>query len=102
MRWLPLRAWPSWTEHDTGDQYKVTYILEDMTEGGLKKLFRNQSVNDSANITSFVAHYIDSDPEKTSCNLTSGILTLTITATVGEGSSIESETRTYQIVPRPG
>ncbi len=92
----------SWTEYDTDDRYQVTYTLENMPEGGLKKLLRNQSVNGSANITSFVAQYIDSYPEKTSCNLTSGILNLTITATVGEGSLTQSETRTYKIVPRSG
>ncbi|MFC2044083.1 prepilin-type N-terminal cleavage/methylation domain-containing protein [Chloroflexota bacterium] len=97
---LPELLIVSWNEYDTSDQYQVTYNLEDMAEGGFKKLFRNQSVNDSANITSFVAQYIDSEPEKTSCNFTSGILSLTITATVGEGSLTQSETRIYEVVPR--
>jgi len=92
----------SWIEQNTGDVYQVTYTLENMPEGGLKKLLRNQSVNTSANTTTLVAQYIDSDAGKISCNLTSGILTLTVTATVGEGSPTESETRTYKIVPRPG
>ncbi len=91
-----------WTEQNTGDVYQVTYTLENMPEGGLKKLLRNQSVNASANTTTLVAQYIDSNAGKSSCNLASGILTLTVTATVGEGSPTESETRTYKIVPRPG
>lgn len=33
---------------------------------------------------------------------TSGALTFTVTATVGGGSQGQSETRTYEIVPRPG
>lgn len=92
----------SWIDGSSGDEYQVTYTLEDMAGSALKELRRNQSVNSGANTTSLVARYIDSDPEKTSCNLTSGILTLTITATVGNGAMMESETRTYRIVPRPG
>ena len=91
----------SWIDGDSSDEYQVTYTLEDMPSSVLKELWRNQSVNDSANITSLVAQYIDSDSEKTSCNLTSGILSLTITATVGRGATVESETRTYRIAPRP-
>jgi prepilin-type N-terminal cleavage/methylation domain-containing protein len=92
----------SWIDGSTGDEYQVTYTLEDMPGSALKELQRNQSVNGSADTTSLVAQHIDSDPEKTSCNLTGGILTLTITATVGTGATMESETRTYQIAPRPG
>jgi len=92
----------SWIDVSSGDEYQVTYTLEDTPGSALKELRRNQSVNGSANTTSFVAQQIDPDPEKTSCNLTSSILTLTITATVGSGATMESETRTYRIVPKPG
>jgi prepilin-type N-terminal cleavage/methylation domain-containing protein len=87
---------------DGNNRYQVTYTLEDMSGSTLKELRRNQSVNGSANTTSLIAEYINPDPAKTSCNFTSGILTLTITATVGGGATVGSETKTYQIVPRPG
>ena len=91
----------SWTEQNSGDPYEVTYILEDMPEGQLKKMLRNQSINGTDNTTTLVAQYIDPDPQKTSCNLTSGILTLTVTSTVSDGSLTQSETRIYKVVPRP-
>lgn len=92
----------SWIDGSSGDEYQVTYTLEDMPDSTLKELRRNRSVNGSTNTTLLVAQYIDPDPEKTSCNLTSGILNLTITATVGRGATMESETRTCQVAPRPG
>jgi prepilin-type N-terminal cleavage/methylation domain-containing protein len=92
----------SWIDGSNGDEYQITYTLEDMPDSTLKELWRNLSVNGSGNITSLVAQYIDSDPERTSCNITSGILTLTITATVGGGAMMESESRTYRVTPRPG
>jgi prepilin-type N-terminal cleavage/methylation domain-containing protein len=92
----------SWIDGRTGDEYQVTYALQDMPDSVLKELRRNQSINGSANTTSLVAQYIDSDPEKTRCELTDGILTLTITASVGRGATMESETKTYRVVPRPG
>lgn len=91
----------SWTEQNSGDPYEVTYILEDMPEGQLKKMLRNQSINGTDNTTTLVAQYIDPDPQKTSCNLTSGILTLTVTSMVSDGSLTQSETRIYKVVPRP-
>ena len=92
----------SWIGRSSGNEYQVTYTLEDIPGSTLKELRRNQSVNGSDNTTFVVAQYIDSDPEKTSCNLTGGIISLTITANVGSGATMESETRTYQIVQRPG
>jgi hypothetical protein len=91
-----------WIDGNSGDEYQVTYTLENMPGSALKELRRNQSVNDSANVTLLVAQHIDPDPEKTRCELTNGILTLTIKATVGDGATMESETRTNQVAPRPG
>jgi prepilin-type N-terminal cleavage/methylation domain-containing protein len=91
-----------WVDGSTGHEYQITYTLEDMPDSPFKELRRNQSVNGSANITSLVAQYIDADSEKTTCELSNGILTLTVTATVGGGSTMESETKTYQVVLRPG
>jgi len=90
----------SWTEEASGDEYQVVYTLGNILESELKKLHRNQSVNGEASTTTLVAQYIDPDPKKTKCEFTNGLLTLTVTATVGNGSLTESETRTYKIVPR--
>ena len=91
-----------WTEENSGDEYQIVYTLENMSGGELKKLLRTQSINGGGTITTLVARYINLDSQKTRCEFSNGIFTLTITATVVEGSLTESETRTYQVVPRPG
>ncbi len=91
----------SWIEIGSGDEYEVSYIFEDMPENPFKRLLRNQSVNGGDKTTTLVAQYINSDPEKTSGNLTAGILTLSVTATVSNGPLTQSETRFYKIIPRP-
>jgi type II secretory pathway pseudopilin PulG len=90
----------SWTDGDSGDEWQVVYTLENMSVSGLKKLMRNQSINGGENISTLVAQYIDPDSERTKCQFVSGTLSLTITAAVGNGSNMESESRTYQLVPR--
>lgn len=92
----------TWIDGNSGDEYRITYTLEEMAGSDLKKLLRNQTVNSSDNATSVVAHNIDADPGMTSCNLTDGVLNLKLTATVGRGATAESETRTYKVLPRPG
>ena len=99
---LPNLLVLSWIDGSSGEEHQVTYTLEDMPGSTLKELRRNQSVNGTDNITSLVARQIDSDPEKTRCELTNGILILTMTANIGNGATMESETRTYRILPRPG
>jgi prepilin-type N-terminal cleavage/methylation domain-containing protein len=69
---------------------EVTYTLED------GELWRSESVDDDPPTLTRVAEYID--PDQTSCVWDSGVLTFTVTATVGE----ESETRIYRVQPRPG
>jgi len=92
----------NWIDAGTGDEYEITYTLEDMDSGSMKKLLRTQSINDTGNITSLVSQHIDYANELTSCNYTSGIFNLTVTATVGGGMKIGSETRIYRFFPRPG
>jgi prepilin-type N-terminal cleavage/methylation domain-containing protein len=53
----------------------------------------------SANGSATVAITNDGDLDAT---ITGRVLTLTVTASVGDGSSERSETRVYEIVPRPG
>ena len=47
---------------------------------------------------SIAAEYIDPDVAKTRCDWDGEVLTFTVTATVGD----ESETRVYEVKPRPG
>jgi prepilin-type N-terminal cleavage/methylation domain-containing protein len=90
----------TWTEGATNYTHTVIYTLGSMS-GGLNKLLRSESVNGGNQTVTFVAEYID--PAQTSCYplgvLPAGdTLTFTVTATVGE----QSETRIYQVTPRPG
>jgi prepilin-type N-terminal cleavage/methylation domain-containing protein len=84
-------------EGGTGDSHNVTYTLENMS-GGLKKLQRAHYINSNPNpdSTTIVAEYISG----TSCAWDSNKrkFTFSVTATVGE----ESQTRTYEVEPRPG
>jgi prepilin-type N-terminal cleavage/methylation domain-containing protein len=86
----------TWIEWETGDSHAVNYTLEDNT------LQRSYSVNGGDPTVTTVAEYIDPDPDQTSCYplgvLPPGaVLTFTVTATVGG----ESETRVYEVKPRP-
>lgn len=99
---LPNFVTMYWIDGNSSDEYHVTYTLEDMPSSAFKELRRNESVNGSVNATSLVAHHIDPDPEKTRCEFTNGILTLSIEVNMGNGATMESETRTSRIVPRPG
>jgi type II secretory pathway component PulJ len=80
--------------------YNVTYMLQAMPSGQMMVLQRQYSVNSTPSSTTIVAEYINPDPTHTSCawNATAKILTFTVTATVGK----ESETRVYEVKPRPG
>jgi prepilin-type N-terminal cleavage/methylation domain-containing protein len=78
----------TWTEWN-GTVNEVTYTLEGA------KLWRDY---DGDGQRSLIAQFINPDSEKTKCEFTSGALTFTVTATVGG----QSETRIYEIVPRPG
>jgi type II secretory pathway component PulJ len=99
---LPEILVMEWIDGNNGDEYEVSYSLEAMSGSGLAQLRRDLYVNGSANTTALVASYIDSDPSMTVCQFSDGILTFMITASVGGGSSLESETRTYKVVTRPG
>ena len=90
-----------WIEQGSCDEYQLTYTLENMAEGQLKKMLRHQYINGVLNNSTLVAQYIEPDSGCTSCDYNNGILSLNIMATVERGSSIETETRSYNISPRP-
>jgi len=84
-------TWEGW---DT-TLHEVTYTLED-TE--LKRSYWNDTGETSEIL---VAQYINPDSAKTKCDFTDGVLTLTVTASVGTWPKVESETRVYEVIPRP-
>jgi prepilin-type N-terminal cleavage/methylation domain-containing protein len=95
----------TWTEIGGNHTvHKVIYTLVDMS-GGLERLERDHYIGNetSPDSTTIVAEYIDPDPAKTSCKplgpLQPGVaLNFTVTATLGG----RSETRVYEVEPRPG
>jgi prepilin-type N-terminal cleavage/methylation domain-containing protein len=89
----------NWTDSQGGNN-TVIYTLQAMASApALSVLARNHTINGTAWATArpVVAEYID--PAQTSCawNASLGLLVFTVTATVGA----ESETRIYEIEPRP-
>ena len=88
----------SWTEWNN-DVRRVAYILED------NELKRNLTVNpgepSETVVEAVVARYID--PVESSCvwDGATGKLAFTLTATVGQGSQVASETRDCEVNPRP-
>ncbi len=83
-------------DYETGDLCEITYTIT-----ADNKLQRSLKITpdgeDPTTRVSIVAEYID--PAETSCDWDQAkkILTFTVTATVGE----QSETRTYEVKPRP-
>ena len=74
-----------------GTTNKVVYTIED------SKLQRTRSVDGVSTDTGVIAQYIDPDPEETKCVWDGKGLTFTVTTTVGG----QSETRVYEVKPRP-
>jgi prepilin-type N-terminal cleavage/methylation domain-containing protein len=101
----------TWTDPVSLNVSRVIYDLVDMPSvpsGDLQRLQRSATVTppggNSTTAASVVAEYIDDgyDPAtgkpRTNCVWSGGVLTFTVTATVGK----ESETRVYEVKPRPG
>ncbi len=87
----------NWTDWEGGNN-TVIYTLQDMPSSpDLSVLARNHTINGTPEATAppVVAQYID--PTQTSCVRNGTLLVFTVTATVGE----QSETRIYEIEPRP-
>ena len=84
----------SWTGWDN-TVHQVTYTLE---AGRLRRYY---SVDGGGAAQSHIAQYINTDESMTSCNFTSGVLTLKITASVGEGTRLINVTKTREITARP-
>jgi len=91
-------TWWSWGTTDLGDTtlHEVTYTL--LGNGELK---RSYSVNGGGSSEILVAQYIESIEVAPIPFTTGDKLVLTVTAGVGTWPKVESETRVYEIIPRP-
>jgi type II secretory pathway pseudopilin PulG len=86
LRWV---AWDNVT-------HEVVYSIED---GELTRWYSDDSGEESESV---VAQYINPDAEMTNCEFSGGVLTLRITATVGEGLNAVSVGKVREVAPRPG
>jgi prepilin-type N-terminal cleavage/methylation domain-containing protein len=77
-----------WVSQNTSTVHNITYTMEN------GELWRSESIDEGDPMMIRVAEYIN--PYETSCVWSGGVLTFTVTATVGE----ESEQRIYQVKPR--
>ena len=83
-----------WTEWDNTEN-EVIYSVEN----GLLK--RGHSVDGGAPSIRLVAEYINTDAAMTNCVSDNGVITLTITGSVGAGSTITDVTKIREITVRP-
>ena len=79
-----------WEGQNSTEVHDIIYTLMD------GELWRSESIDEGDPVMTRVAEYINSD--QTTCDWSTGVLTFTVTATVGE----ESETRIYSVQPRSG
>lgn len=86
----------TWIDWDDSELHTISYSLESMP-AGLNKLKRSETDNNGTTQT-FIAQYIKpKEQEVTWCQWNGEVLAATITAQVGD----ETETRTFQVKPRP-
>ena len=98
-------SWQEWTTNGTKIPHQVVYTLTDMPSGGFKRLQREHKIDSVTDTITIVAEYIDSDqtyvdPDE-SCpfpDCAGYTYTLNVTANVGG----QTETREYEVQPRPG
>ena len=76
--------------------HEVVYSIVD---GDLTRSYSNDSGEETEAV---VAQYINPDAEMTNCELSGGVLTMRITATIGEGSHAVSVGKVREVAPRPG
>ncbi|MCK4369081.1 MAG: type II secretion system protein [Dehalococcoidales bacterium] len=89
----------TWTEWDSSDEYWIVYRIVD---NSLRRdEYINREPDGDPDGTLVFEYIINTDPDtgelKTYCEFPDGVLVFTVTATVQE----QSETRVYEILPRP-
>jgi prepilin-type N-terminal cleavage/methylation domain-containing protein len=83
----------SWVEWDS-TVHTANYSLEN---GNLFRIY-----SDGSQVTqTFIAEYINPDTNSTFCSSDNGVLIVTITSSVGEGSRVVNVTRVREITSRP-
>lgn len=86
----------TWTDWDDSELHTISYSLESIP-AGLNKLKRSETDNNGTTQT-FIAQYIKPKEQGvTWCHWDGEVLTVNITAQVGD----KTETRTFQVKPRP-
>lgn len=89
----------TWTEWESNDKYKIVYSILD------NELQRERYINESLDATYNFEYIYYTDPDTgvpiTYCIWDGTKLKFTLTAIVGAGSQQQSETREYDIKPRP-
>ena len=85
----------TWTDWD-GVSNTVNYKIEGT------ELHRKHETSVDPGDWGCIAQYINPDPTKTYCDFTDGKFTFMVTVTVGSGSEGQTETRVYEVTPRPG
>jgi len=86
-----------WTaQNDTA--YAVNYTWGSMPSGNFKILWRKHYADSVLDSTTKVAEYIDSTQTSCAWNATTKTVIFKVIATVGN----ETETRVYEVKPRPG
>jgi prepilin-type N-terminal cleavage/methylation domain-containing protein len=88
----------NWTEFGASSNYTntVIYTLEAMPSGEYDILWREHYIGSSLDSKIKVAEYIN--PAQTRFYEVAGVYKFQVTATVGD----QSETKTYEVKPRPG
>jgi type II secretory pathway pseudopilin PulG len=84
----------TWTGWDNSE-HEVTYSVVN------GRVIRSYSVDGGPPSVTVVAEYINSDMAMTNCVSDNGVLTLTITSSVGVGSKITDVTKMREITRRP-
>jgi len=95
---FPLTLSWNTTTWEGGEFHKVVYYLNLTTpSGGLYQLQRQERIGNNTPPPTVVAQYIYNGTTQCSWNATERVLTLNVTAMVG----LQTESRTYEIKPRP-
>jgi len=84
-------TWKTWDN----TVHTANYTLED------DLLTRSYVIGSGSPSVLLVARYINPAEDMTNCTSDNGVLTLTITSSVGEGSKVVNVTKSHQISSRP-
>ncbi|MCR4394747.1 MAG: prepilin-type N-terminal cleavage/methylation domain-containing protein [Dehalococcoidales bacterium] len=85
-----------WTEWNTNNKYTINYYLNSDTH----ELYRQKSINGGTPETTLIAKNIESISVISPETYSGGKIAITITSMVG-GMRPASETRTFEVLPRP-